>query len=74
MAWEEAHPCEEAMHLLWDRSLLKVPSQFRCPHIKSPKLPVYKFSITKACECSDKHSHDFTKQLACEFWDMLKLL
>ena len=74
MDWEEAHPCKEAMHFLWDRSPLKVPSKLICPHIKPLELPIYKFSIIKACECNDEHTHDLTKQLACEFWDMLKLL
>ena len=38
MAWEEAQPCKEAMHLLWDGSPLEVPSEFKCPHIESPEL------------------------------------
>ena len=74
MTREKAHPCKEAMHLLWDGSPMEILSKFKCPHIESPELSVYKLGIIKASEFSDEHLEDFAEQLAFELWDMLELL
>ena len=62
------------MHLLWDWSPLEIPCKFRCPHIESLELSVYKLGIIKTGECSDEHPHSFAEQLASKLWDVLEQL